>query len=634
MNNKVAAFGQRRAGVYLLSEIYNPDESSSVQNINKVIPAIGSLVVDDTVGEHNTLYVVYSVDAVTHKCTLVNVAYVNGEDMVGDTKDLRMLFYDPVAKPQYYVTQDAVRQTGVNYYTKDPTTEAYGLYVGAFEQGVTYYEMKELYEVQIDSRISVFTSLATDYTIFHAATASGTGSDTEVVSQYYIGETSPSNLSLIEDTEVPMDRITIPATGLGNEMTETDAYRPRICYSTDPLIVGDKYLVVVRSNGHVISQFTLTGQSMSALADLNNARKTIVNMTVGGNQYDSANNRFYITQDQKLDQLTFYLRIHYEDGEERVWIDDQNAFMYIDESYATATPNSVIPVVFKYFLSPSENLGLTNNQARQYAIGPTGRYITIKSSIVITETTFSSISKIAPILYCAATSPSIRYKIIPVVYKSDGSEPEVAIDIDPTNGPFAVNDFDGGNTSTEQLVTLKYTIVSNGVSSTFPNIYRIRLNPANTANGVYYYFSDNATTTYGKDPRPNMIQTSGNQYQFGISRTGGNYNNADGFLQRYYYNANPPAPYSSANPTRPDYFRIRRITVGSGTGTLETAIAFGPVEIDAFFAQEPSSQIIAANRTLHSTTSMPATALLEFLKKNNDNTYQVLYGVPVDVIRS
>ena len=41
MNDKVPVFGQRRAGVYLLSEIYNPDNvTSSVQNVGKVIRGI------------------------------------------------------------------------------------------------------------------------------------------------------------------------------------------------------------------------------------------------------------------------------------------------------------------------------------------------------------------------------------------------------------------------------------------------------------------------------------------------------------------------------------------------------------------------------------------------------------------
>ena len=120
MNNKVPAFGQRRCGVYLLSEIYDPDDtSSSVQNINKVIPAIGSLVVDDTIGEHNTLYVVYSVDAVTHKCTLVSASIMESADMVGDTRDLRMLFGDTNSVDLYYETEDTTRQAGVDYYVRN-----------------------------------------------------------------------------------------------------------------------------------------------------------------------------------------------------------------------------------------------------------------------------------------------------------------------------------------------------------------------------------------------------------------------------------------------------------------------------------------------------------------------------------
>ena len=635
MNNKVAAFGQRRAGVYLLSEIYNPDDTtSSVQNINKVIPAIGSLVVDDTIGEHNTLYVVYSVDAVTHKCTLVSASIMESADMVGDTRDLRMLFGDTNSVDLYYETEDTTRQAGVDYYVKvvEESGDSYSLYTGDFVSGTTYYERKDLYALQIDGRISVYTSTATDYTIYHTATAEGTTVDTEVVSQYYIEDGL-----LQEDTAVPMDQITIPATDPYGEATTTDAYRPRICYAPTKIIPGDKYLVVVRSNGHVISQFTITGQYMSALADLNDARKTIIDITVSGSQYDSDHNYFYISQDQKLEQLTFYLRVQYEDDYELVQIDNINAFMYTEGDVSTAITGSEIPIVFKYFPSHAENLGVVHLDVpgvsgKHYSIGPTGRYATVTSSIKIVDSAFGEVSKIAPILYCSRESPSVQYGLIPLIYKTDYTDPSVAVDFGSKK---AVVDFNGGNFNDVQIVKLNYYKNSNDVVSTKTQNYQIKLNNPATSEGINYYFSDTGMAiVYGKDPRPAMRQVSGNSYRFTISDESGNFTIKDDFLKRYFYNANPPKPYNAQNPNQPTHFRIRKITVGSGTAAIAASAAIGPTSIDSFFGQATDRQTMNASATLHSTGSVPAAALLEFLIKNADNSYKVLYGVPVDVIKA
>ena len=631
MNNKVPAFGQRRCGVYLLSEIYDPDDtSSSVQNINKVIPAIGSLVVDDTIGEHNTLYVVYSVDAVTHKCTLVSAAYMETTDMAGDTKDLRMLFGDYNTTDLYYETSDTTRQSGVDYYIRNnDALNTYSLYTGDFVSGTTYYERKDLYGLQIDGRISVYTSLATDYTIYHTASSDGTSIETEVVSQYYVDDGL-----LVEDTEIKMDKITIPASDPYGEAIVTDAYRPRLCYSPTRIIPGDKYLVIVRDNGHVISQFTLTGRYMSALADLNDARKTIVDITVSGSQYDSTHNYFYISQDQKLDQLTFYLRVQYEDDAELIQIDNVNAFMYTEGDLNTAITGSIIPVIFKYFPSNAENLGITHldTSERHYSIGPTGRYVTVSSSIKVVESAFSEVSKIVPILYCSKVTPSVQYNILPLVYKTDFTDPSVAIDY---GNKKAVVDFDVGDTTTVQSVKLNYYKNSNDVVSTKTCVYQIKLNAANTADGVYYYFTDaGSDAAFGKDPRPTLKQVSGNSYRFSISDVIGSYTIKDDFLKHYYYNANPPEPYSVKNPDQPTHFRIRKVLVGSGTASISSSTAVGPLEIEAFFAQDPAAQTMNANATLHGTTAIPATALLEFLVKNQDDSYKVLYGVPIDVIKA
>lgn len=644
MNNKVAAFGQRRAGVYLLSEIYNPDDtSSSVQNINKVIPAVGSIVVDDTVGEHNTLYVVYSVDAVTHRSTLVNIAYNNGEE---DLNNLRMLFFSVAPSPYYYPTTDTVRQGDVTYYTL--VNNEYRIFDGStFEAGTTYYEKKNLYELHVDERVSVYTSLGATYTIYRAASMNGVDASTQVVSQYYMEEVN-SNQVLIEGTEIPMDRVVIPATDAYGQDTVTDAYRPRTCYTTEEPKAGDTYLVIVRKSGsvdpndtinqpRVVSQFTLVGHNMSHLVDINNSRRTIASITVGGNQYNIDENYFFITQDQRLDQLTFYLTINFTDmSSTTVDIDNVNAFVYIEENVNTASAGSESKIVFKYFPSVSENLGLGTGNG--YTIGPTGRYITLTSKIKTIATAFSTVNRIVPIF--AFNPNNNRYLIKPICYNKDYSEPTVINDYSASSP--AVTGYNSGITTNEQTIGLVYHYENNNISSMsseYTETYYIRLYAISDGNqtGVYYYFRHPGAQTgviFGKDPRPALKQTTNNNYKFSISDTSGTYSSKDYFLKHYYYNANPPAPYSASGTQQPTHFRLRKVSVSSNSVIIDNNIAYGPVAIDTFFAQEPANQLIAANRALHSTSTVPATAILEFLTQNGDNTYNVIFGVPIDVIKA
>ena len=648
MNNKVAAFGQRRAGVYLLSEIYNPDDtSSSVQNINKVIPAVGSIVVDDTVGEHNTLYVVYSVDAVTHRSTLVNIEYNSGED---DINNLRMLFFSSEPTPYYYPTTDLVRQSDVTYYTL--SNDEYSIFEGStFTVGTTYYEKKNLYELHVDERVSVYTSLGATYTIYHAASMNGVDSSTEVVSQYYVEEDPYGNKNLIERTEVPMDKVVIPATDAYGQDTTTDAYRPRTCYTTERPKEGDTYLVIVRKSGsvdqtdivnrpRVVSQFTLTGHSMSHLVALNNDRRTIASITVGGNQYNSNENYFFITQDQRLDHLAFFLTVNYTNGySETVNIDNVNAFIYMEENVNTASAGSESKIVFKYFPSPSENLGL--GTGRGYTIGPTGRYITLTSKIKTIQTAFSVVSRIVPIFVYNPGSNPPSYIIKPLCYHKDYSEPVVIGDY--STSATAVTGYNSTLTTDEQTIGLVYYYENSNTNSpltTYTENYTIRLYSLANANssGIYYYFRHPGADTgviFGKDPRPTLRQTSGNNYTFSVSTTSGQYSAKEYFLKNYYYNANPPSPFSASDTQQPTHFRIRKVTVSSNNVIIDSNIAYGPESIDSFFAQDPSSQIIATDQTsLHSTSTVPATAVLEFLTQNANNTYNVIFGVPIDVIKA
>ena len=628
MNNKVAAFGQRRAGVYLLSEIYNPDDtSSSVQNINKVIPAIGSLVVDDTVGEHNTLYVVYSVDAVTHKSTLVNAAFNESSNMIGDDANtMRMLFFSHAPTEYYYVVDvSGGRQPGVEYYIKSGS--AFVLYTGDFVSGTTYYAKKMMTELHIDGRLSVYTSLANKYTIYHSATSTATAA--QRISQYYLN----GDGDMVEASMIPMERIMIPATNNEGDDIVTDAYRPVTCFTDLEMVDGDKYLVdVYDAAGGIISQFTLVGHDMSALVDINNAHRAITSMSVQCSQMSG--NQFVIMANQTLDDLAFYLTIEYDRGDPIVIaIDNVNAYMHADIS--SLSVGGTIPILFKYYPSPSESLGITAGST-SYTIGATGRYISITKSLTMVESAASTKSKIAPIIYYRNNT----FGLAPLVYFSDHTTtPAISTNY---GTEAAVSGFTPSNITREQEVTLTYfkESISDNLSyvSKSTNTYTIKLNASTEASGVYYYFTDARGVYYGKAPRPKLIRTgqaADLTYKFSIASATGDYSAKDLFLKHYFYNANPPSPYGFTDALQPTHFRIRKLVYSSGVAT-GTAVISSEYSIDEFFSRIESNRVITTTENIYTNLAYPNTVIVEFLAANLNlsNSYDIIYGSPVDVTLS
>ena len=427
MNNKVSVFGQRRAGVYLLSEIYNPDDvTSSVQNINKVIPAIGSLVVDDTVGNHNTLYVVYSVDAVTHRSTLVNANILDTTDgsdfsLAYGKCNYKLFFNDTVTKV-YYRTQDTSRKAQKNYYVKNSNLE-FVLFTGNnFENGVEYYESIDCYEVAIDGRLNIFNNNAVNFSVWKTPSLNAVDfpsehpdetpsiSSTEVLTWFYNLDsdidlqqngnppsspaTLPTGAVLYDELGAKIDGVynpyhKIPLTtyidssidGAGETVTKT-VKCPRLFYTPIKPKQGEKYLLEVEdARGKIVAQTVLEGQPMLALQELNWKYRIITAFNIYTNNETNNPNLCYIPRWTSRDHLQFYFDIQYNDGsvDHFPGIDNVRIFAYGLDGIDTTQPiGTRYKVLFKYFVPSVEQVSLNASSSipnRNYEVGPTKRYI-------------------------------------------------------------------------------------------------------------------------------------------------------------------------------------------------------------------------------------------------------------------
>ena len=98
--NKTVLFGEKAAGVYRMSDIYFPDEENPIspEQSGKIVPAVGSLVVDDTKGLHNQQYTVVAVDQDTYYPTLIPSSFsydtpTQPDRVVNYGNDLLMLYF-------------------------------------------------------------------------------------------------------------------------------------------------------------------------------------------------------------------------------------------------------------------------------------------------------------------------------------------------------------------------------------------------------------------------------------------------------------------------------------------------------------------------------------------------------------
>ena len=397
MNNKVSVFGQRRAGVYLLSEIYNPDDvTSSVQNINKIVPAIGSMVVDDTVGNHNTLYVVYSVDAITHRSTLVPAGILDTTDDANlnfsyGNNNYKLFYSEVLADPVYYKTQDTAWKAGKDYYTWNGAEQTYNLFMGnSFVSGTTYYEAVYCYEVAVDSRLAIYNNKAESFTVFRSTAIDSTTSNDDVISWFYkltdeeSNAIDPSAINIVGnyvyDSKIPLTEYKDTTITNSGVISSRKAKSTRYFYTPFELKKGEKYLLIVYDGqNRTVAQVVLEGQPMLALQELNEKYRVITAFDIWTADDASQEGRgVYIPRGRSTDALQFYFNITYSDGsvDQLPGVDNIRLFAYgLEDIDIYAPAGTKFPILFKYFVPSVEQTGLDEDIPRNYQIGPTKRYI-------------------------------------------------------------------------------------------------------------------------------------------------------------------------------------------------------------------------------------------------------------------
>lgn len=641
MIKKVPIYGDGRASVYALSELYDPSKPvGSMQNIAAPTPRVNSLVIDDTVGEHNTLYVVYSVDPETRKFTLVPAKLSNDVDMYDNQivtygNNVYMLYWKTTTMAIYDRTTDLTARPGKFYYTRsgeepDYTYTRVSLTSGANLSSGTYYEKsnKTLWQLVVDRKISIYGTAITHFAIYRGSSITET-SNNDLVSDYYLNE----NGQAIQSNRMTLEQSVVQATnGSGEEYTGI-VKNPVTCYSSSEIVDNDVFCLVLYDNeSRVVAQIAMMAHSMLGLSELASHQWPIESFTVTANQYDPVDGKCFLIRGQRVGELSFYPRIQYANGNtvSEAAIDNTKLYIYGKDEISTAVPGSEYRVLLKYYLANTESVS-TSDQ-RDYQIGETGRYIYTFVTVKIIAPSESSVSKIAPIpVYNSASG----WTILPVVYYRNRQAP-VAI----SSANWQSGGFDGQYYQNPQSLKIRTfeTSPDSNVPVEFTSSYSITLylpSSLTTDPKVLYTFHDDPPVSgniYGTNsqnsPRPRLIRevdgNLGTVRHFIPQRI---FTTKTVFLNAFYYAADPPTIAGESPARTPTHFQIRYPVPGSAT--INTVMP-NPVPIDDY------ANVLAISADMSNSESTPGTCIVEFLYQGPGmaaDQFDYLYGVPVDVVK-
>ena len=641
--NRVVLFGEKAAGVYRMSDIYIPNSENPVtpEESGKIVPAVGSLIVDDTTGMHNQQYTVTAVDPETYEPTLVPSAFS----------------YDLSSRPD----------RALNY-----STDLLMLYFSKATIELSGQTV-QVNRLIVDNKLSFFGNHAATYQLLKY----NTEGELETISRWY----TPNGL--YSGTAIPM-----LDTGVEG-VRKCDG-----CYTDVDIEEGETVICRVYSAGGIqISEITLIAKKAHLLNEIASVVNPIVDFVVASNQeYDDTTFVLYTGQDPKT--LVFYPYLKYSDNRTKfVSIDGVKGFVYGLEDINTDIPGVEYKILFKYYLGDDD-----------VQISPDMEYVYIRTNDVVwtadksyytrvanvTTWTYNEVNpntyvigepipnasdyfeKVATSISITQVSDAIKFITKEAIVRIEEYTPATVAKfsfIPVWNASAGKYDFKFLRYMNDRINSPKtevenndtYNFIQFGINAENPRgdyfegmqhatiLYKNRVgNETVTAQQVVYFdlrdprlaenslvkylISDDAEATkqYGRNTngflRPRITYVAGTGYRIPPTVFAANQNQTatEVFLDNFYYQANPPVDIETGDVPVPTHFRIKNI---NGDSIMNTGVQ--PVSVSSF-----SGWLDIKNKT--TSTYVGSILLVEFIRRyteNNITKEQCLYAVPVDVIQ-
>ena len=400
----------------------------------------------------------------------------------------------------------------------------------------------------------------------------------------------------------------IPMAPIG---AEYQAYKfPTNCHTTANLQEGEPVLMRVYNNlGNLAAELTIYVRNGVWLNDLQSHTNPIVSLDAECLQM--VGDDFYVKERQDPKHLDIRPFLTYADGSKLYLnVDNTQCFIYGLEYFIPSYPGYSQTIVIKYFLNYRESAINNENSANT-------RFLTCSKRIVVLKDRddYSAKISVVPIYRGDIGLWVLRYFLY-----TDDRDTVHEISDHVTQDDLWVFDGSQAKWGTEQRVVINYDlqeVLNTTEPLTGSQVVYITVN--NPANFERYTIRDNNNTSiiYGSDGsisrRPIIrYDTMRNQYFIPTSV----FQNQDAFLESFYRKARPF--FDTRTETEapvPTHFVVRDTTTG------QQVIAH-PIAVEEYgTAWSTISTVPNLNG---------ATVLVEFLQLI-DNTYIILYGVPVDV---
>lgn len=579
----IVLFGENAAGVYMFSNIYDPDIDGSDPTLasGKIVPAVGSQVVKITTTASSAircqLYTVTAINPTTYKVTLEPTSLVSTEESNYD----RVLSYGNDIFMLYFA----------------PTT------VTVLGQDIS------LTKLIVDNKFSMFGNHSAKYQLTRT-TQSGV---IEIISLTY--STSGSLTSTMID------------------MVETTSAYPGVrrcngCFTMHDLVDGELITCnIYDAAGLLIGAVTLVTKQAHYLNDASEAANPIVTFTVDGNQFDPADGKLFLYKGQNKEELVIYPTLTYANNgmSQIVPIDGISGFVYGLEDLDTSIPGMEFPLTIKYYVNEdvvSDLLEVVGDVA----------FLSTTITVKIVSQDIYTLNKvsIAPIW----DAGSSRYTLSLRGYKINRADVN-----GPSTGNFAtVTGFSGTTLNSAQTITiLATTQAENGSIAEFEQQVVIELrNPTGVpAGGIRWLIRDPSTPvgdSYGDNTgehiRPTIrynstfenyeIPTTGNS---NIAVTANSNQTAlEVLIENFYTKASPPTVDGESVAPTPTHFRIINPMTGQSISPTYRDIT------------QWSGNLLLTHETALPRQYVGNTLVMEFLLSNGAGSYSYLYSAPVDVV--
>jgi hypothetical protein len=382
------------------------------------------------------------------------------------------------------------------------------------------------------------------------------------------------------------------------------------CHTLVELIDDDKITMEVFDHiGTMTAEITLFAQKAVILNDYG-IPPIITDFALEGIQIKD--DAFYLYEKQDISALCISPTITYNDGTKAlVPIDEEVCFLYGTEDLISSYPGLRQTILCKYYLR-SDQLAEGAIDTRR------GRYVYAEKDVVIlpNNTIFGCKISILPIW----NNIYDRYDLKFFMYTTDR---DTVYDV--SNNINILTDYNPKDFDNEQLVTYSVDmqqLLNLDNESTYVQSTWLRLKPYNTT-VERYIIKDSAhhVNAYGVENstyRRPVIHYDHTLNQYYIPNS--IFTNVEAFVEVAYEKANPP--FNTANeiePPTPTHFTIRSVE------TAHTLIS-APIPLENY--NQAWNAITTNDLTL-----VNQTVIVEFVREIG-NTYQIIYGVPVDVYRS